>query len=179
MNSIMPSRHRWSKLKAIVAIVCVLIIIAGSGGFLIWWHILDFDYLMAEARALFDPKDITRIYIDEWYYARQGIVLNVYAPAGVAEVWKLDQGPPWGRWRWPWDTHYYMLPFRLIEGDDAWHTIVLVDWPFNPGTEWGLNIRSQDGYWTSESPFMHSRPDLRDEQWNELVAKSRVVVPGH
>ena len=80
-------------------------------------------------------------------------------------------------WRWPWDSHFCTLPFRIIEGDDAAHTTVLVDWLFNPGNERGLRIRSRDGYWTSAPPYFPGQPDLTEAEWNQLVERSRLVVP--
>lgn len=176
MNSMIRSRQSWIKRKAIV---CVVVIIAVSMGLLLLWVTLDFHYMLVEAEALFNPKDRSKIWIDKWLYSSEGIVLDVYAPMGVAEVWKWDEGLPWGRWRWPWHSQFCPVPFRIVAGDRAWHTTVLVDWPFNPGNEWALYIRSQDGYWTSESPYFSNKPDLTGEEWNELVKRSRLVVPNH
>ena len=61
------------------------------------------------------------------------------------------------------------MPFRIVRGDHAGHTTVLVDWPFSPGEEWGLQIRSRDDYWRNASPYFPDKPDVTDEEWRQRL----------
>ena len=108
-------------------------------------------------------------------YAREGIVLDAHPPAGVPEVWQRKPGPFWKSW--PWEPHYHRIPFRVVEGKSDQHFQLLIDHKFSSYREWGLAFKSQDGYWISMSPYFPDEPDLTDEEWDDLVKRSRLVVP--
>lgn len=116
-------------------------------------------------------ENLDRLVVTENLYSHQGIKLQVHVPSGMDDVWK-----PRPRVEWPWERDYYRIPFRVIEGDKAGDITLLVEYEFRPREEWGLTIKSHDGYWFHMSPYFPDEPDLTDEEWDELVKKSQLVV---
>lgn len=155
--------------------------IIGIGcGFVIWllgvYVLWGFTNGMAE-QVRWRPRDRAHLAVVDGGYSSHGIILHVRAPAGVAEVWKQKAGLR-DRWSWPpWHPQHHTVPFFVSQTGKNGEVTVLVEYPFRPRTEWGLWIRSQDGYWTSESPYFPEAPDVSDKEWARLVAGARRVEP--
>ena len=140
-------------------------------------------YMVADIFALtteqlsWSPENLDRLSVRDYCYSQDGIKLSVYAPSGVAEVWRGKPGPLWESWQWPWEPHYCRIPFGVVEGDEQGELILLVRYEFRPRAEWLLAIKSHDGYWEHMSPYFGDEPDITDEEWDRLVAASRQVLP--
>lgn len=141
-------------------------------GLLAAYSVVQIHFVQLEQQS-WHPRDHQRLTALGCRYTREGTVLDLHAPAGVAEVWKRDAGLAWP----PWRPHYYRVAFRVIGAENDPQIKVLVDYEFSPGDEWFLAIQSKDGYWTSMSPYFPAEPNMTDEKWEELVAASRLVVP--
>ena len=140
--------------------------------------------LISEEQRSWSPQDRARLVLWDESYGRRGILLYVYAPSGVAQVWKRDsqwcppRPSPWSRPSPPSPhPHFAPVPFRVLEGKGEGEAMLLVDYEFHPRWEWLIALKSGDGYWLSASPYFPEEPNLTDEEWDELVAKSRLVVP--
>ena len=147
-------------------------------GLFFLYVVVGYSFTTREYKSLFYPQDGARIWVNEESYSRYGIVLNVYAPSGVSEVWWPRPRALWDPWLWPWEAHYAPVPFRVIERKDDQRVKLLVDYDFSPGEEWALEIKSKDGYWVTMSPYFPAKPNITEAKWEELVAKSELVVPG-
>ncbi len=141
-------------------------------GLLAAWSIIQVHFTQLEQQS-WHPSDSQRLAALRCRYSREGTVLDLHAPAGVAGVWEQHAG-----WRWPpWGPQHYRVAFRVIGAENDPQIKLLVDCEFSPGDEWFLAIQSKNGYWTSMSPYFPAEPNMTDEEWEELVAASRLVVP--
>ena len=144
----------------------------------------DCDLIAEEQRSWY-PRDSARLAVlQDESYGRRGILLHVHAPSGVAQVWKpcrrwcSPRPNPWSRPSPPIPhPNFAPVPFRVLEAKGEGDVMLLVDYEFRPRQEWEVALKSRDGYWVSMSPYFPDEPDLTDEKWNELIQKSRLVVP--
>ena len=117
-------------------------------------------------QILWFPRDETRLQVIAKEYAEAGIALTVRAPAGIASVWKQDINFV------PLLRQHRRVPFKITPVGDEWR--VLVDYPFDPYSEWSLAVHSKDGHWTSMSPYFPERPDISKDEWIDLQANARL-----
>ena len=118
------------------------------------------------------PSHAQRLNVTDVSYSERGIILGLHAPAGVGEMWKPRRGLCQ-----PWLPSYQRVTFRVLESENEGQPMVLVYYDFSPGREWGVTIKSRDGYWYHTSPYFPDEPDTTDEEWNQFVKSSRLVVP--
>lgn len=127
------------------------------------------------------PRDSRRLEVRAIHYSREGILLHVHAPSGIAEVWK--QADERGLRGFLPVAQHRQVPFRVLPETSGEDLRLLVDYPFQPPyrggiqAEWYLAIRSRDGYWVTMSPYFPERPDIGDEEWQGLRARAREVLP--
>ncbi len=161
--------RRWRLLGAVLAGIVALLV-----SYVLW----SFTNGMLE-QVRWQPQSSDRIRVDEWRCSSQGIILSVYAPAGVAEVWKQEPQPG-DRWWWlPWRPQHHPTDFWIAASQQQNQLTLLVDYPFTPRGEWLLGLKSHDGYWTNESPYFSDTPDVSDAEWSALLAHAQHVQQGN
>lgn len=166
VGSTNPSRRRrpW-------AVIIAVIVVGLPAGIAAGLFLATFGRTMTEQTAWY-PRDLSRLEVQEVRYSTRGIVLRIRAPAGISEVWKqticrLS----------PWRPQHQRTAFRIADEKGDGPFLLLVDYAFEPGSEWLLAIRSKDGYWWSMSPYFPHEPNMPEPDWNRLVERSREVVP--
>lgn len=142
------------------------------GGSLIgvfFFCVVPFVNLMREQIA-WRPTDRSRIRVESFDYARQGIALTVRSTGPVQEVWRQASS------FMPWRSQHELCAFRAKHIADGVEQI-LVEYEFVPEREWLLALRSADGFWVAMSPYFPSQPDLDEQAWRELWSAAERRVP--
>ena len=92
-----------------------------------------------------------------WWYAPEGIILEVDTPTSVYKVLRHDAR-----------TVTAELPFRTVRGTDARVLIVLAQYTFRPLAEWALELRDRDGCVHRLSPWFVDAPQVTTATWLAL-----------
>lgn len=121
------------------------------------------------------PEDEKRLAVTAFHYSSQGIILNVRAPAGIDKV--LRQRERSGLSFSSRSDSHYPITFWAIQQPQVGQLKLLVEYKFSPGREWLLALKSQDGYWTSMSPYFPDKPDVSDGEWQRLMASATKITP--
>jgi len=147
-----------------------IVLITWLGAFallvVISWSLAAFCRCMWEQMFWF-PWNSDRLAMTEFEYSWDGIAARVIAPGGVSEVWKQTADV-----FAPWKAQHHRTDFNVIPQEPPGTWIVLVNYAFCPRREWLLALRSQDGLWSSESPYFPEEPTMSQAEWLELQALS-------
>ncbi len=111
------------------------------------------------------PQDEAHLNVISAQWSEQGIVLAVEAPSGIDSVWRQRVNFI------PVFRQHRRVAFETVLENGE--TKLLVDYPFIPGSEWLLALKSNDGYWVSMSPYSPQNPEISSREWQRLhsVAK--------
>ncbi len=153
----------------------VVIIVAGVLTSAPAFYLVAGIVVVTKEQLGWQPSDSDRLRVANISYSSRGIKLEVYAPGGIAEVWRSKAYGQ--RWSSPFQRHYCQLSFRVTDSETKDGVYVLAPYEFHPRREWLLAIKSDDGYWCQMSPYFPDEPNISDKEWGALVAASREVVP--
>ena len=166
MTTEAASRLLTNKRRVFNKVVIVLALVAPGV-----WVLAAFARTMIEQTTWMANANPARIDVRSIQYAEEGLVLEVYAPAGVAEAWRRDKRVN------PFRSQHHRCPFWVADEKTDGSVMVLVDYPFRPKWEWLLALKSSDGSWWHGSPYFPEAPTVSDEEWTAYQERSRKVLP--
>jgi len=146
----------------ILCLASVIFVLVAHGFcmcFLVYSH--QVNWAKRRDKTLLDTREIR--------FAPQGMLLFVRSDCEIVKVLRQCETPffvsifrPFSPFKEPrWKTS------KVSDGD----SIVLVEYPFRPGTEWYLELFSSDNHWISMSPYFPEEPDLSVAEWENLWSK--------
>jgi len=108
------------------------------------------------------PEDPAHISLEALQQNRNGLILDIYAPAGVEKVEheKFDDFSL-GR-TYTWRLRYWASP-----GATPDKIKLLINWPAYPGMEERIAVKSKDGFWLVVE-FTQKKGELSNAQWDRL-----------
>lgn len=162
-----PTKRAFPNRKLTIVVILATVVIVAP----VVWFLAAFARVFIEQGHWLAHRNPARLAVKEIRYAKEGILLNVYAPGGVAEAWK--QATTFN----PFRRQHYACQFRIAGTTNAGTAVVMVDYPFAPGREWLVALRSTDGSWWSGSPYFPIQPDVPDAEWATFKTKSREQLP--
>lgn len=155
MNKTQRNRSRLGIVLSIIFILALIAYIIFLG-FLVNSHQLN--WIGHRDRGLLEKKEVR--------FAPQGILLLVGSNSEIVKVLRRSEKSlfvsifrPSSLFKEPrWKTS------KISDGE----SIVLVEYPFRPGSEWYLELFSSDNHWISMSPYFPEEPDLSVAEWKNL-----------
>jgi len=147
----------WFNLILLVGIILALIFVTIPEGSIVW-----------------EPQDPDSLSVEETRFNQDhGMVLYLYAPEGVAEVW-LDDSLAESDEEKVRQVGYWICP-----GDYKDQVKLLVKWhdeEYFYSVEGILGVRSTNGYWaTTEYNAFHD--EIPNEEWDELMENAKFIAP--